>query len=137
MLTFRVTVNYLAKDPGHLAEQFSVHVNPLMQLTLHPIGVSRHPLPMNATLFQKPSGNTYTMPSGIIPAIVPRPISPSTTGPPAKKRRKTTKIIEPIQATSSHDVDGHMMQGDVDLVGMDILIRSRVSAAKALLWKVK
>ncbi len=33
---------------------------------------------------------------------------------------------------NSHDVDGHMMQGDVDLVGMDVLVRSRVSAAKAM-----
>jgi TATA-binding protein-associated factor len=125
-------VKYLAKDPEQLAEQFSAHVDPLMQLTLHPIGVSRHPLPMNATLFQKPSGSTYTMPNGTILAVTPRPISPSASGPPAKKRRKSTKNVEPVATTSSHDVDGHMMQGDIDLVGIDILIRSRVSAAKAM-----
>ncbi|KAH8595680.1 putative helicase mot1 [Bisporella sp. PMI_857] len=124
-------VQYLAKDPQALAEQFQIHIDALMQLTLHPIGVSRHPLPMNATLFQKPSGSTYTMPSGVVPAIAPRP--PSPTEPPAKKqRRKSTKIVEPAPATSSHDVDGHMMQGDVDLVGMDTLIRSRSSAARAM-----
>ena len=126
-------VGHLADDPNELAEQFSAHVDPLMQLTLHPIGVSRHPLPMNATLFQKPSGSTYTMqyPAGLVPPI--RPTSPSAPGePPAKKRRKSTKILDPILTTSSHDIDGHMMQGDVDLVGMDILIRSRVYAARAM-----
>jgi TATA-binding protein-associated factor len=124
-------VTYLAKNPDELAEQFSPHVDPLMQLTLHPIGVSRHPLPMNATLFQKPSGSTYSLPNGFVPPG-PRPTSPLSAEPPAKKRRKSTKPVEPTPPTSSHDVDGHMMQGDVDLVGMDILIRSRVAAAKAM-----
>ncbi|CZS93128.1 probable MOT1-transcriptional accessory protein [Rhynchosporium graminicola] len=126
-------VKYLAKDPEDLAEQFSAHVGPLMDLTLHPIGVSRHPLPMNATLFQKPSGSTYSMPSGFVPTTI-RPVSPPSPSapPPKKQRRKSTKNAEPIVTSSSHDVDGHMMQGDVDLVGMDILIRSRVSAARAM-----
>lgn len=124
-------VRFMAKDPVNLAEQFSAHVDPLMQLTLHPIGVSRHPLPMNATLFQKPSGSTYTMPSGVMPAIAAR--APSPTEPPSKKqRRKSTKILDPVPTSSTHDVDGHMMQGDVDLVGMDTLIRSRISAAQAM-----
>jgi TATA-binding protein-associated factor len=125
-------VGYLAKDPADLAEQFSAHIDPLMQLTLHPIGVSRHPIPMNATLFQKPSGSTYSMPTGFIPAPTTRQISPPSEPPPKKQRRKSTKNLEPVPMTSSHDVDGHMMQGDVDLVGMDILIRSRISAARAM-----
>ncbi|KAH8658782.1 hypothetical protein BGZ60DRAFT_531465 [Tricladium varicosporioides] len=129
---WKALTTYLAQSPEDLAEQFSVHVDPLMQLTLHPIGVSRHPLPMNATLFQKPSGSTYSMPTGMVP-INTRPVSPGSSEPPPKKqRRKSTKIVEPTPTTSSHDVDGHMMQGDVDLVGMDILIRSRVSAARAM-----
>ena len=125
-------VRYLAKNPEELASEFAIHVDPLMQLALHPIGVSRHPLPMDATLFQKPSGSTYSMPAGMIPAN-PRPVSPMAIAePPAKKRRKSTKIVEPTHSASSHDVDGHMMQGDVDLVGIDILIRSRISAARAM-----
>lgn len=129
-----VLVRYLAKDPDDLAEQFSAHVDPLMQLTLHAIGVSRHPIPMNATLFQKPSGNTYSLPANFVPTTTSRQHSPvASSEPPAKKpRRKSTKNVETIPTTSSHDVDGHMMQGDVDLVGMEILIRSRISAAKAM-----
>lgn len=130
---WKALVAYLAKDPSHLAAEFSSHVDPLMQLTLHPIGVSRHPIPMNATLFQKPSGTTYTMQPGFVPTPT-RQSSPAvaTEPPPKKQRRKSTKIVEPVPTSSSHDVDGHMMAGDVDLVGMDILIRSRVSAAKAM-----
>ncbi|KAH8815811.1 putative helicase mot1 [Xylogone sp. PMI_703] len=126
---WKALVGYLAKNPEELAAEFSSHVDPLMQLTLHPIGVSRHPLPMNATLFQKPSGSYYSLPGGAAP---PRPPSPGQTEPPTKKRRKSTKVVEPAPTTSSHDVDGHMMQGDVDLVGMDILIRSRVTSARAM-----
>lgn len=125
-------VTHLSRNPHHLAAEFSSHVDPLMQLTLHPIGVSRHPLPMNASLFQKPSGNTYSIPSSFISPTA-RPISPVIDDPPHKKsRRKSAKSHEPILMTSTHDVDGHMMQGDVDLVGMDTLIRSRISAARAM-----
>ncbi|KAL3419591.1 SNF2 family domain-containing protein [Phlyctema vagabunda] len=126
-------VTYLSKDGEKLAAEFLPHIDALMQLTLHPIGVSRHPLPMNATLFQKPSGSTYTLPSGMLPITTNgQPSSPVNGTPPAKKRRKSTKVVEPTPSSPSHDVDGHMMQGDVDLVGMDILIRSRVSAARAM-----
>ncbi|TAQ87568.1 hypothetical protein B7494_g4096 [Chlorociboria aeruginascens] len=125
-------VTYLAKDPDELASEFSLHISPLLQLTLHPIGVSRHPLPMNATLFQKPSGSTYSLPTGMV-ATRARPVSPPAPAePPAKKRRKSTKVVEAAPSASTHDVDGHMMQGDVDLVGMDILIRSRVYGARAM-----
>jgi TATA-binding protein-associated factor len=122
-------VTYMAKqDLNALAIEFAPHVDPLMQLTLHPIGVSRHPIPMNPTLFMRPSGSYYAM-----PAHLARQMSPSANSQEhaAKRRRKSTKPPEPAPS-SSHDVDGHMMQGDVDLVGMDILIRSRVSAAKAM-----
>ncbi|KAF7881162.1 uncharacterized protein EAF02_007053 [Botrytis sinoallii] len=126
---WKALVHFLARDPQHLSAEFAPHIDPLMQLTLHPIGVSRHQIPMNATLFQRPSGNSY-LPSG--PTSNARPSTPSGPEPPTKKRRKAAKVVEPSPTSSSHDVDGPMMQGDVDLVGMDILIRSRASAAKAM-----
>lgn len=124
-------VTTLAKDPAILADEFAPHIDPMMQLTLHPIGVSRNPIPMNATLFQKPSGGTYSMP-GIVQHTPRKPSSPENADRAPKRRRKSTKV-EDVPATSlTHDVDGHMMQGDIDLVGIDVLIRSRVSAAKAM-----
>ncbi|KAI1001863.1 TATA-binding protein-associated factor [Podosphaera aphanis] len=127
-------VQHLAhENPEDLAEKFSIHVDPLMQLALHPIGVSRYPLPMNACLFLKPSGNTYSFPISFNPNLVNGNSPAAVEPPPKKQRRKSTKNVEPATSTPSiHDVDGHMIQGDVDLVGMDTLIRSRISAAKAM-----
>ncbi|KAM4054666.1 hypothetical protein HRG_005490 [Hirsutella rhossiliensis] len=123
----------LAKAPAVLADEFSPHTDALMQLTLHPIGVSRNPIPMNATLFQKPSGGTYTNATSLQPSSR-RMSSPDGSDRAPKRRRKSTKPAadEPVSTGLTHDVDGHMMQGDVDLVGIEVLIRSRVSAAKAM-----
>ena len=124
-------VKSLGQTPSVLADEFEGHIDALMQLTLHPIGVSRNPLPMNATLFLKPSGGTYSMLG--MPSAGTRRSSPAEGAERAtKRRRKSTKVDDVPAPTHSHDVDGHMMQGDVDLVGMDVLIRSRVSAAKAM-----
>ncbi|KAI1637611.1 SNF2 family domain-containing protein [Biscogniauxia mediterranea] len=123
-------VKCLAKNPDYLASEFAPHIDALMQLTLHPIGVSRHPIPMNGALFQKPSGGTYTVPG--LAGPVPRKGSEPDSERATKRRRKSTKIDDVPAASHSHDLDGHMMQGDVDLVGMDTLIRSRVSAAGAM-----
>ena len=124
-------VEILAKQNGNIfAEEFDIHVAPLVALTLHPIGVSRHPIPMDATLFIRPSGFSYApLSTGI------RRSSPvNGSSEPAKKRRRSDKREKdmPPPTTSSHNIDGHMMQGDVDLVGMDVMIRSRMYAAQAL-----
>ncbi|KAG6030003.1 hypothetical protein E4U41_000218 [Claviceps citrina] len=124
-------VGTLAKQPSVLADEFAPHIDPLMQLTLHPTGISRNPLPMNATLFQKPSGGTYSV-QGMTPAPGRRMSSPEGADRATKRRRRSTKAEEPALTGTTHDVDGHMMQGDVDLVGIEVLIRSRVSASTAM-----
>ncbi|VBB86674.1 Putative TATA-binding protein-associated factor MOT1 [Podospora comata] len=124
-------VRNLGQNPAVLADEFAAHVDALMLLTMHPIGVPRHPLPMNATLFLKPSGGTYSM-SGIPAPSTRRSSPPEGAERAPKRRRKSTKVDDAPPTTQTHDVDGHMMQGDVDLVGMDVLVRSRVSAAKAM-----
>ncbi|MDA4131629.1 MAG: DUF3535 domain-containing protein, partial [Thaumarchaeota archaeon] len=124
-------VKCLAKDPAALAVEFEPHIDALMQLTLHPIGVSRNNIPMNAALFLKPSGGTYILPGPPMPSV--RRSSPADGGErAAKRRRKSTKTDDVATSFHSHDVDGAMMQGDVDLVGMDVLVRSRVSASRAM-----
>ncbi|WYZ40605.1 hypothetical protein EsH8_IV_000946 [Colletotrichum jinshuiense] len=122
-------VRSLSQTPDVLADEFAAHVEPLMMLTLHPVGVSRHPLPMPAHLFQKPSGGTYA-PVAATPAR--KASSPEGPERATKRRRKSAKTDDVPVTSHTHDVDGHMIQGDVDLVGMDTLIRSRVSAAKAM-----
>ncbi|KAG7125769.1 TATA-binding protein-associated factor mot1 like [Verticillium longisporum] len=117
-------ITSLAQNPTELADAASVE--PMMQLALHPIGVSRNPIPMNATLFQKPSGGTYT--NAAMPVAPVRKAASPDGERASKRRRKSTKVDDAPVATHTHDVDGHMMQGDVDLVGMDTLIRSRMLA---------
>ncbi|KAI9833029.1 MAG: TATA-binding protein-associated factor mot1 [Sarea resinae] len=108
------------------AHEFSPHLDPLVALSLNPIGVSRHPIPMDPSLFIRPSGQPYAL-----PGIAPRKPSPANGAEPTPKRRKRSeKKDEPPPAT--HNIDGHMIQGDVDLVSADVLIRSKIHAAKAL-----
>ncbi|KAK9419232.1 hypothetical protein SUNI508_01209 [Seiridium unicorne] len=123
-------VKCLSKNPERLAQEFIPHIDALMQLTLHPVGVSRNPIPMNGTLFQKPSGGTYSVPGFM--TQTPRKGSEPDGERAAKRRRKSTKIDEAPTTTQSHDLDGHMMQGDVDLVGMETLVRSRIFAGRAM-----
>ncbi|KAI2639821.1 hypothetical protein GGS26DRAFT_587270 [Hypomontagnella submonticulosa] len=130
MELWKALVSSLAKDPDHLAREFTPNIDALMQLTLHPVGVSRYPLPMNGALFIKPSGGTYSVP-GFTPAV-PRKGSEPEGERATKRRKKSTKADDPLPSSHLHDLDGHMMQGDVDLVGVDTLIRSRVSAATAM-----
>ncbi|OAA33193.1 hypothetical protein AAL_00658 [Moelleriella libera RCEF 2490] len=125
-------IDTLAGQPDVLADEFAPHVDALMQLTLHPIGTSRNPLPMNASLFLKPSGGTYTG-QGVTLSSGRRMPSPVEGGDRAtKRRRKSAKAEETPSIGMTHDVDGHMMLGDVDLVGTETLIRSRVYAAAAM-----
>lgn len=112
-----------------LASEFTPHVDNLMELTLHPIGVSRHPIPMKTNLFMRPSGGYYQPSSNITPR---RDSPPSGAEPAPKKRKRSTKVADIPVSSSTHDVDGHMMQGDVDLVGMDVLIRSKIYASRAM-----
>lgn len=124
-------VRALGKDTAALADEFAAHVEAMMELTLHPIGISRHPIPMNASLFQKPSGGTYAISANSV-AVGPRHSSPDSQPRATKRRRKSTKIEDVPVVSHTHDVDGHMIQGDVDLVGVEVLIRSRISASRAM-----
>jgi TATA-binding protein-associated factor len=123
-------VTSLSQRPDVLADEFAPHVEAMLQLTLHPIGISRHPIPMDPTLFQRPSGGTYSLPAFVAPPR--RTSTPDGQERPAKRRRKSTKVEDVPTTSHTHDVDGHMIQGDVDLVTMEVLIRSRVSAARVM-----
>ncbi|KAF8445155.1 putative TBP associated factor [Terfezia claveryi] len=107
------------------AMEFSSHVDALLSLLTTPIGVSRHPIAMDPYLFIRPSGQTYQPPS------IPRHGSPGgTIEVQAKRRRKSEKREEPTVTT--HNVDGHMMTGDIDLVGLDVLIKTKIAGATAM-----
>ncbi|KAK6437517.1 TATA-binding protein-associated factor mot1 [Oleoguttula sp. CCFEE 5521] len=116
------------RSPGAFADAFRPHLDPLLTLTLHPIGVSRHAIPMDATLFIKASGTSY------MPLATAHRASPVNGTEPAKKRRKSEKIpASALPSTpTSHNIDAAIMLGDVDLVGSDIMISSRIAATRAM-----
>jgi TATA-binding protein-associated factor len=116
-----------AQNPDLVAQELGPHLQPMISLTLHPIGVSRHPIPMDPSLFIRPSGQTYTL-----PAHTQRKISPPSAEPGTKKRRRSDKKEKDVIPPSTHNIDGAMISGDVDLVGADVMIRSKIYSAKAL-----
>lgn len=103
--------------------EFLPHRQDMFTLALHPIGTSRLSIPMTLSCFMKPSGSRYG-PPGYSKQFE---VLASETG--AKKRRRLEKKEEPV--LSSHNIDGHMIQGDVSLVGADVLINSRILACEA------
>ncbi|KAJ5534790.1 hypothetical protein N7527_001044 [Penicillium freii] len=115
-------------------EELSDSIQPLVTLTLGAFGVPRYPIPMNTSLFIKPSGLPFS-------AALPAP-TPSKSSPPASipggaetkvgRRRKSEKKEKEQPPPSAHNVDGHMLSGDIDLVGADTMLRSKIYAAKAL-----
>lgn len=106
-------------------------IQPLITLTLGAFGVPRYPIPMNASLFIKPSG---------VPIFAHAPAPPKTSPPPStpdcaktskvgRRRKSEKKEVPPLLA---HNVDAHMLSGDIDLVGADTMLRSKIYAARAL-----
>ena len=110
---------------GNLAAAILPHAEDMLALALHPIGTSRNPLPMELHRLVKPSGQLYG------PPVLD---SQRKNSDPSIKRRRRSKSErrEDEQPHQTHNVDGHMIAGDVDLVGTETLIRSRTHAAKAM-----
>ena len=117
------TLLHTVLDAGALEAEITQHADDMLALALHPIGTSRNPLPIDFNRFMKPSGQLYGPPSHD---------SQKPNGEPPLKRRRHSNKRDEESSISSHNVDGHMISGDVDLVGFEILVRSRIYAAKAL-----
>jgi len=114
------------KGDHDTTSQFLEQMHDLLVLALHPIGTSRNPLPIELCYFIRPSGQLYGPPN---PKML-KAAAQQATEPTAKRRKRSENKEEP--PTSAHNVDGHMISGDVDLVGVEVMVRSRVCAAKAL-----
>ena len=129
-LSFEVWISLLdaltERGDHNTTSEFLEQMHDLLVLALHPIGTSRNPLPIELCYFVKPSGQLYGPPnSEMLKAAAQQGNEPA-----PKRRKRSDKKDEP--PSSAHNVDGHMISGDVDLVGVDTLIRSRIYAARAL-----
>ena len=112
------------QGPGCFLNEFMTHSHDIFTLALHPIGTSRNPIPIDLSNLMRPSGIRYAPLSVSKVADHQAPAEPA-----VKRRRRNEKKEEP--PPSAHNVDGSMIQGDVDLVGAEVLIRSRIFAGKA------
>lgn len=112
------------QGPECFLNEFMTHSHDMFNLALHPIGTSRNPIPIDLSNLMRPSGIRYA------PLSVNKVVDHQAPAEPAvKRRRRNEKKEEP--PPSAHNVDGPMIQGDVDLVGAEVLIRSRIYAGKA------
>ncbi|KAL8762409.1 MAG: hypothetical protein Q9184_001576 [Pyrenodesmia sp. 2 TL-2023] len=122
---YALSDSLLQEGPQRFWSEFANHWSDTLDMTLHPVGTSRNPIPMDTGLLMRPSGQMCA------PSIVQiNRSSPGHGGEPASKRRRRSEKREDPPPTA-HNVDGHMIQGDTDLVGVDTLVRSRIFAAKA------
>lgn len=110
--------------------ELSSHIQPLIALSMAPFGVPLYPIPMNASLFIKPSGVPFSMTAPTPAKSSPNSVPASTDGP--KKRGRKAEKKEAPPSNASHDVDAHMLKGDIDMVGADTMLRSKIYAARAL-----
>lgn len=121
-----------AHNGQKLEEEFAPHLQPMVALTLHPIGVPRNPIPMPAGLLQRPSGQVFVLPFYGTAATPPK--RQGSEPPPTKRRRRSVKPDRDATPppVSANNIDNPMIQGDVDLVGAETLIKTRIYAAKGL-----
>ncbi|CAI6333206.1 unnamed protein product [Periconia digitata] len=129
---WNAVVDSLGSDRLHT--QLEPVLSSIVSLALTPIGVSRHPITMDMSLLIRPSGQVFGPPPSQQPV---RRSSPPANGEQTAKRRKKSRVGKeetPTVSSSSHthNVDGPMISGDLELVGSEVMIRSRTSAARAL-----
>ena len=123
-LTLYCSLLQVLRQNGRLENEIADHFEDMKSLTLHPVGTSRNPLPIPLYLVMKPSGHFLG------PRVEDASKSAYPNGESGAKHKKRRKDEEP--PSTSHNVDGHMLSGDVDLVGTETLVRSRIHAASAL-----
>lgn len=112
-----------SKGLSRFHDDLEKHLYPIISTAMHPIGLARHPIPMDLCLFIKPSGVPFA--SNV---LAPPRQSSNGHSLTERKRKSEKKEESPI---STHNVDGHMLQGEVELVGAETLVRSRIYAARA------
>ncbi|KIW24153.1 uncharacterized protein PV07_09885 [Cladophialophora immunda] len=99
------------------------HITPMVGAVIQPIGQARSPIPMDTLLLIKPSG--FPM----VPISTTHGYTPES-DQQLKKRRKFEK--PDTNQRLSHNTDGHMLHGEVDIVGLEVMLRTRIVCSLAL-----
>lgn len=109
--------------PANYLDELQPSLAPMIKSAIQPIGQARSPIPMDTTLLIKPSGAPM--------AVSPTRHDNRDGEQPTKKRRRVDKE-EAAPKRDSHNTDGHMINGDVELIGIEVLLRTRIACARAL-----
>ena len=127
-------LNVVATRGGssEIEQEMTDHLSPVLTMTLHPIGVPQYPIPMKPSIFIRPSGQPYALPDYSMASK--SPTRPDGEPPSKKQRRKSNKTEREPTPTlvSTHNLDGPVITGDVDLVGFETFIKSKLAATQAL-----
>ncbi|ODV83735.1 hypothetical protein CANARDRAFT_202541 [[Candida] arabinofermentans NRRL YB-2248] len=141
MDVYETLIKELSKNGRHTMEDaFKEHYTPLMMLLMTPIGVARFNYSMNTSYILRPSGHTL--------AASDIPITGYNIDEDQSSRRKR-KVPDDSRDTSKNgnlsnqgipdseydtriNIDAPVINGDVTLVGLEVLYRTRLSAATAL-----
>ncbi|KAJ9607456.1 TATA-binding protein-associated factor mot1 [Cladophialophora chaetospira] len=99
------------------------HLSPMVLAAIQPVGQIRSPIPMDTNLLIKSNGTPMAA------LAAKHRHSPDSDQQP-KKRRKLEKP-EPKERLT-HNTDGHMIHGEVDLVGFEVMLRTRIVCSRAL-----
>ena len=109
---------------SHYVDSLDPHIVPMLKAAVQPIGQGRCPISMDVSLLINPSGASMTA------FTTKQHLQNHDQDQPLKKRRKVEKSESPHQL--SHNTDGHMIQGEVELVGIEVMVRTRIACAQAL-----
>ncbi|CCH44714.1 TATA-binding protein-associated factor [Wickerhamomyces ciferrii] len=120
-------------------ETLANHLQPIINLTMTPIGVSRYNYSMNTTYLMKPSGAAFEQQLSHTNAIHDFGDDSSdgtaSNGRRGKKRKTPPTKPEPSIPVPENDrinIDGPLIIGDITLLGIEVFIRTRLAAATAL-----
>jgi TATA-binding protein-associated factor len=115
------------RDPQEYTTMVGSIIQPIVSLTMHPIGPPRHNIPMDYSLFIRPSGQPFPPPEN-----APRVSPTNGDGPKKRGAKKKEKEVMPIPSSTAHNIDKPAMQGEVELIGLEVMLRNKTTAAKAL-----
>jgi TATA-binding protein-associated factor len=114
-------------------------LDPLVTLTVHPIGVPRAHIPMDPSLLIRPSGHAFGPPLSTPTSRSHRRKSPAANGDggapgPVKRRRKDRDSVASASLSThhAHNIDAPAMAGEVELLGADVMLCNKLAAARAL-----
>ncbi|KAG7916333.1 hypothetical protein KL905_004736 [Ogataea polymorpha] len=125
---------------GSIDDIFAEHITPLMTLLMTPIGVARFNYSMNPNCILRPSGQTLSFSDIPLTGFNIEEMKPK-----QKKRKMSDDQQQALGKLKQNDagipqteydnavnIDAPMINGDLTLVGIDIVVKTRLAASAAL-----